>query len=113
MERLNSTQKVFDDLRRRVSALPRLRHKAMQEELSNVITIINQIERAFVTHIASDSDEDGVTGIITNTIERLSNKDNALSQVAAIQLHLKRNFAIAISDKAIIARIKSHYGDDI
>ena len=51
MDRIDSTQKVFDDLRRRVAALPRLRHKAMQEELSDVTTIINQIERAFLTHL--------------------------------------------------------------
>ena len=109
MDRIDSTQKVFDDLRRRVAALPRLRHKAMQEELSDVTTIINQIERAFLTHLAADADEEDMRVIIGKTIERFGNtKDTALKQVPAIKANLARIYSINISEKALVARIKNH-----
>jgi len=113
MDRIDSTQKVFDDLRRRVAALPRLRHKAMQEELSDVTTIINQIERAFLTHLAADADEEDMRGIIGKTIERFGNtKDTALKQVPAIKANLARIYSINISEKALIARIKNHLNNE-
>lgn len=107
MDRLTATQKVFDDLRTRVSVLPRLRHKAMQDELNNVLIIINQLERAFVTHLTSDLSEEENLGIIEKTIRELSTPKTAVSEATRIRMHLKRNFQIAISEKALMKRIKN------
>jgi hypothetical protein len=109
MERVESTQRVFDDLKRRISILPRLRHKAMQEELTNVLTIVNQLERALISHVASDSDENEASGIIAATIDKLATNRNAESQVPVIRMHLLRNFSINISESALLNRVKRHF----
>jgi len=107
MDRLTAIQRVFDDLRTRVSVLSRLRHKAMQEELNNVTIIINQLERAFISHLAADADEDETLGIIEKTIRQLATPDTAESEVERIRMHLKRNFSIAITKRALLKRIKN------
>lgn len=110
MERLDEIEKVFEDLRNRVSALPRLRHKAMQEELSDLILIINNIEKAIVSHVAADEDEEGIQGLIGKTIETFPLADNAENQVKSIQYRLKTKYAIEISTKALKRRIKKYLG---
>lgn len=108
MARLDEIEEVFKDLRERVSALPRLRHKAMQEELSDLMTIIGNIEKAFVSHIAADEDEEGIQGLIGKTIDAFPFSDNPEGQVKTIQYRLKAKYAIEISTRALLKRIRKH-----
>lgn len=116
MERFDAMTKVFNDLKIRVNALPRLRGAAQMKETDNIMTIINVIEKSFQTHIASDFSEEDNRGLIEKAILDMASGNSekysgiTLKDVPKIQEYLLRNYRISITHQALLNRIK-HYLD--
>jgi len=112
MARLDEIEKVFKDLRNRVSGLPFLTNKARHEELSDLMIIIGNIERAFISHIAADEDEEGIEGLIGRLIESFPIIENPEGHAKTIQHHLKSKYSVEISTKALKKRIQNHLNNE-
>jgi len=116
MERFDAMTKVFNDLRIRVNALPRLRGAAQMKESDNIMTIINVIEKSFHTHIAADFNDEDKRGLIEKAVLDMASGESekysgiTLADVPKIQEYLKTKYRISITHQALLKRIK-HYLD--